>query len=87
MLLVHPEGDGSRATNEDLNISFVPTPDYAGIATAAAGGEVWGGRAATVAELARNLPEAIQSVMSGKSAVLEAQLDGTTGKYVESQRS
>ncbi|KAJ5960945.1 Thiamine pyrophosphate enzyme C-terminal TPP-binding [Penicillium vulpinum] len=84
MLLVHPEGDGSRATNEELNISFAPTPDYAGIAKAAAGGELWAGRASTVAELAQKLPEAIQSVMDGKAAVLEVQLDGTTGKYTES---
>ncbi|KAJ6010370.1 hypothetical protein N7451_001782 [Penicillium sp. IBT 35674x] len=84
MLLVHPNGDGSRATNEDLNISFVPTPDYAGIAKAAAGGELWAGRASNVAELAQRLPEAIQSVLGGRSAVLEAQLDGTAGKYVES---
>ncbi|KAJ5083985.1 hypothetical protein NUU61_008564 [Penicillium alfredii] len=83
MLLVHPSGDGSRATNEDLNISFAPTPDYAGIAKAAAGGEMWAGRASTVAELAEKLPEAIQSVLSGKGAVLEAQLDGMMGKYVE----
>lgn len=83
MLLVHPEGDGSRATNEDLNISFAPTPDYPGIAKAAAGGEIWAGRAATVAELAQKLPEAIQSVLDGKGAVLEAQMDGTVGKYVE----
>ncbi|KAJ5885821.1 hypothetical protein N7504_011657 [Penicillium tannophilum] len=83
MLLVHPNGDGSRATNEDLNISFVPTPDYAGIAKAAAGGELWAGRASNVVELAQRLPEAIQSVLDGKSAVLEAQLDGTAGKYVE----
>lgn len=84
MLLVHPNGDGSRATNEDLNISFAPTPDYAGIAQAAAGGELWAGRASNVAELAQKLPEAIQSVLGGTSAVLEAQLDGTTGKYVGS---
>ncbi|KAJ5826332.1 hypothetical protein N7474_003470 [Penicillium riverlandense] len=83
MLLVHPDGDASRATNEDLNISFAPSPDYPGIAKAAAGGEIWAGRAATVAELAQKLPEAIQSVLSGKSAVLEAQMDGTVGKYVE----
>lgn len=83
MLLVHPEGDGSRATNEDLNISFAPTPDYAGIAKAAAGGELWAGRASTVAELAQKLPEAIKSVLDGQAAVLEAQLDGTSGKYVE----
>lgn len=83
MLLVHPSGDGSRATNEELNISFTPTPDYAGIAKAAAGGELWAGRAATVGELARLLPEAIKSVVNGTGAVLEAQLDGTDGKYVE----
>lgn len=83
MLLVHPNGDGSRATNEDLNISFAPTPDYSGIAKAAAGGELWAGRASTVAELAQKLPEAIQSVLNGTGAVLEAQLDGTEGKYVE----
>ncbi|PLN83681.1 thiamine pyrophosphate-requiring enzyme [Aspergillus taichungensis] len=83
MLLVHPEGDGSRATNEDLNISFAPSPDYAGIAKAASGGTVWAGRAATVAELGRLLPEAIKCVQSGTAAVLEAQLDGTAGKYVQ----
>lgn len=82
MLLVHPHGDGSRATNEDLNISFAPTPDYPGIAKAASGGHIWAGTAATVAELGKLLPEAIQSVLNGTGAVLEAQLDGTTGKYV-----
>lgn len=83
MLLVHPEGDGSRATNEELNISFAPTPDYPGIAKAASGGEIWAGRAGTVAQLAKLLPEAIRTVQNGTSAVLEAQLDGTVGKYVE----
>lgn len=82
MLLVHPDGYGSRATNEDLNISFAPTPDYSGIAKAAAGGELWAGCAATVGELARLLPQAVQSVLNGTGAVLEAQLDGTEGKYV-----
>ena len=82
MLLVHPDGDGSRATNEELNISFAPTPDYAGIAKAASGGEIWAGCAATVADLGRLLPEAIKSVQNGTTAVLEAQLDGSRGKYV-----
>ncbi|KOC12606.1 acetolactate synthase [Aspergillus flavus] len=82
MLLVHPEGDGSRATNEDLNISFAPTPDYPGIAKAAAGGELWAGTATTVSDLARMLPEAIKAVQNGTTAVLEAQLDGTVGKHV-----
>ncbi|WEW57298.1 hypothetical protein PRK78_002763 [Emydomyces testavorans] len=81
LLLVHPDEAGSRATNEELNISFAPTPDYAGIAKAAAGGELWANRAGTVEELARLLPEAVDSVLSGKGAVLEAQLDGKEGKY------
>jgi thiamine pyrophosphate-dependent acetolactate synthase large subunit-like protein len=83
MLLVHPEGDGSRATNEELNISFVPTPDYAGIARAAGGGEIWAGRVATVGQLGEQLPIAIKNVLNGQTAVLEAQLDGTDGKYTE----
>lgn len=83
MLLVHPDGEGSRATNEELNISFAPTPDYSGIAKAAAGGELWAGRASTVAELSDALPKAVESVLNGKTAVLEAQLDGTEGKYSE----
>ena len=81
LLLVHPDGVGSQATNEDINISFAPTPDYAGIARAAAGGELWAGRAGTVEELAKALPEAVRSVLGGKGAVLEAQLNGKEGKY------
>jgi thiamine pyrophosphate-dependent acetolactate synthase large subunit-like protein len=82
LLLVHPNGLGSQATNEDINISFAPSPDYSGIAKAAAGGELWAGCASTVEELGKLLPEAVQSVLNGKGAVLEAQLDGKDGKYV-----
>nr|KMM70541.1 acetolactate synthase catalytic subunit [Coccidioides posadasii RMSCC 3488] len=84
LLLVHPNEGGARVTNEELNISFAPTPDYAGIAKAAAGGELWAGRAGTVEELAKALPEAIKSVLNGKGAVLEAQLNGKEGKYTGS---
>ncbi|KAI1962864.1 hypothetical protein LOZ58_002488 [Ophidiomyces ophidiicola] len=84
LLLVHPDEAGSRATNEELNISFAPTPDYAGIAKAAAGGKLWAGRAGTVEELAKLLPEAVRSVLDGKGAVLEAQLNGKDGKYAGS---
>lgn len=83
LLLVHPDEAGSRATNEELNISFAPTPDYAGIAKAAAGGDLWAGRAGSVEELTKLLPEAVKCVMNGKGAVLEAQLDGREGKYTE----
>lgn len=82
MLLVHPDGEGSKVNNEELNISFAPTPDYSGIAKAAAGGDIWAAHASTADELARLLPEAVQSVMNGKTAVLDAHLEGPAGKYV-----
>lgn len=81
MLLVHPEGLGSQATNEELNISFAPTPDYAGIAAAAGGGKIWAGRAADIKSLRVVLAEAVEAVKGGTSAVLEAQLNGTIGKF------
>ncbi|KAF2014126.1 thiamine diphosphate-binding protein [Aaosphaeria arxii CBS 175.79] len=81
MLLVHPDGEGSKVSNEELNISFAPTPDYSGIAKAAAGGEIWAAHASTADDLARLLPEAIKSVLSGTSAVLDAHLEGPDGKY------
>ncbi|KAK5109602.1 hypothetical protein LTR62_006839 [Meristemomyces frigidus] len=79
--LVHPNGEGSKVDNRALNISFAPTPDYAGIAKAAAGGEAWAGSAGTVEELRRLLPEAIEAVKGGKCAILDAHLDGPEGKY------
>ncbi|KAA8611953.1 IlvB Thiamine pyrophosphate-requiring enzyme [Pyrenophora tritici-repentis] len=81
MLLVHPDGEGSKVSNEELNISFAPTPDYSGIAKAASGGEIWAAHASTAEELGKLLPEAIKSVLEGKSAVLDAHLEGPEGKY------
>ena len=68
-------------SNEELNISFAPTPDYAGIAKAASGGTAWAGYAGTADELARLLPEAVAAVKSGRCAVLDAHLDGPQGKF------
>jgi thiamine pyrophosphate-dependent acetolactate synthase large subunit-like protein len=81
MLLVHPDGEGSKVSNEELNISFAPTPDYSGIAKAASGGEIWAEHAGTADELAKLLPEAIKAVLGGRSAVLDAHLEGPEGKY------
>ncbi|KAF2108903.1 thiamine pyrophosphate enzyme, N-terminal TPP binding domain-containing protein [Lophiotrema nucula] len=81
MLLVHPDGEGSKVSNEELNISFAPTPDYSGIAKAAAGGDIWAAHASTADDLARLLPEAIKSVIEGRAAVLDAHLEGPEGKY------
>lgn len=78
---MHPDGAGSKVSNEELNISFAPTPDYAGIAKAAAGHKLWAGHASTVEELERLLPQAVESVKNGVAAVLDAHLDGPKGKY------
>ena len=69
-------------SNEELNISFAPTPDYSGIAKASSCGKCWAGHAGTVEELAKMLPEAIEAVKGGVCAVLDAHLDGPQGKYV-----
>ena len=75
LLLVHPDGAGSKATNEEMNISFEPSPLYAEIAKASAGGELWAGAARTREELERMLKEAVESVKNGVGAVLDARLD------------
>ena len=79
--LVHPHGLGSKVDNIELNISFEPTPDYAGIAKAASGGKLYAGRAGTVDELERVLSEAVEAVKAGTSAVIDCHLDGSVGKY------
>ncbi|KAH8674322.1 thiamine pyrophosphate enzyme, N-terminal TPP binding domain-containing protein [Xylariales sp. PMI_506] len=71
LLLVHPDGEGSKSTNEEINISFEPSPDYAGIAKAAAGGDLYAARVEKVSELDKVLQEAIETVKGGKSAVLD----------------
>ncbi|KAK7548689.1 thiamine pyrophosphate enzyme, N-terminal TPP binding domain-containing protein [Phyllosticta citricarpa] len=81
LLLVHPDGEGSKVDNREINISFAPSPDYAGIARAASGGRVWAGSAGTVEQLELRLKEAVESVLSGTTAVLDAHLDGSEGKY------
>ncbi|KAH7377448.1 thiamine pyrophosphate enzyme, N-terminal TPP binding domain-containing protein [Cadophora sp. MPI-SDFR-AT-0126] len=74
LLLVHPDGLGSKVSNEELNISFAPNPDYSMIAKGASGGKCWGGLASTVEELARKLPEAVNAVQNGVSAILDARI-------------
>lgn len=74
MLLVHPDGEGSKATNEELNISFDPVPDYSGIAKAASSGKCFAGTASTADELQSVLLDAVAAVKSGRSAVVDARL-------------
>ncbi|KAH8588860.1 thiamine pyrophosphate enzyme, N-terminal TPP binding domain-containing protein [Bisporella sp. PMI_857] len=71
LLLVHPDGLGSEATNEELNIA-ISGPDYANIAKAAAGGNSYAGKVSLAGDLESILKEAIESVKSGITAVVEA---------------
>ncbi|EON69948.1 thiamine pyrophosphate enzyme [Coniosporium apollinis CBS 100218] len=81
LLLVHPDGEGSKVSNEQLNISFAPSPDYAGIAKAASGGRCWAGTAGTVSELGKALGEAVEVVKGGRSAVLDCWVLGAQGGF------
>jgi thiamine pyrophosphate-dependent acetolactate synthase large subunit-like protein len=72
--LVHPEGLGSKATNEEINISFEPSPDYAGIASAAASGDVHAFRVDKASELKRVLEDAVAKVKAGKTAVVDCKV-------------
>lgn len=71
MLLVHPDGPGSRATNEELGISFDPVPDYAGIAKAAADGHAYAAKVSQASKLKATLAEAIAQVRAGQTAVVD----------------
>lgn len=71
LLLVHPDGLGSKATNEEINISFDPVPDYAGIAKAAAGGDIHAFKVEGAAELESVLKDAIAKVQAGQTAVVD----------------
>ncbi len=73
MLGVHPDGYGSRSRAEDLDVSFDPSPDYAGIAAAAGGALAQTVR--TPEELDAALDRALHAVREeGRCAVLDAWL-------------
>jgi pseudouridine-5'-phosphate glycosidase len=71
---VHPDGEGSKASNEEINISFDPVPDYAGIAKAAAGGQLHTARVDRAADLEEVLKKAIEVVQGGTTAVLDCKV-------------
>ncbi|KAK7227843.1 hypothetical protein V2G26_000013 [Clonostachys chloroleuca] len=71
-LLVHKDGLSSRHNRKDLNLSFEPSPDYATIAAAA--GNAYGALIETKDQVEPVLKEAIKTVQSGKSAVVEVRV-------------
>jgi len=72
LLLVHPDGLGSQASNQEINISFDPVPDYAGIAKAAAGGDLFTAKIRKASEIEETLRSAVQAVLGGQTAVVDA---------------
>ncbi|KHN99756.1 Thiamine pyrophosphate enzyme, N-terminal TPP-binding domain protein [Metarhizium album ARSEF 1941] len=74
LLQVHPDGLGSRVSNEEMNISFRPVPDYSGIAKAAADGDIHAARVSQASELEGSLREAIDKVKGGQTAVLDCKV-------------
>ncbi|KAF7631438.1 acetolactate synthase [Aspergillus flavus] len=68
-LLVHQDGLSSKSNRRDLNISFEPSPDYPGIATAA--GTAWGITVKEQEKLDSAIQEAANVVRGGKCAVIE----------------
>lgn len=69
---MHPDGLGSKASNNEINISFDPVPDYAGIAKASAGNNLFAARIKVASEIEATLRRAVQAVMAGQTAVVDA---------------
>ncbi|KAI1434368.1 thiamine pyrophosphate enzyme [Xylaria sp. CBS 124048] len=74
LMLVHPNGLGSTATNEEINISFDPVPDFSGIAKAAAGGDLFAAKVDKADALVETLKKAIAAVEGGQSAVVDCKV-------------
>lgn len=72
--LIHPEGAASKASNEDIHISFAPSPDYAGIAAAAGAGDVHALRVEDASQLEAVLKDAVAKVQAGNTAVVDCRI-------------
>ncbi|KAH8689804.1 thiamine pyrophosphate enzyme [Talaromyces proteolyticus] len=72
--LVYPSGLNKTATDDELNVSLRPSPDYSKLAEAAATQAGWlkGSQAKTVKELREQLIEAANIVQMGRSALVDA---------------
>jgi thiamine pyrophosphate-dependent acetolactate synthase large subunit-like protein len=82
--LVYPDGMNKTATDDELSISFNPSPDYAALVEAAAGsgsakvagGWMKGVRVSTVRELRKELEEAAERVrVEGRGVLVEALME------------
>lgn len=83
--LVYTKGEparlASQATNKQMHISFDPSPDYGGIAKAAAGKTfsnldvgLYAAKASNPLELEIAIVKAVEAVKEGRGAVVEARM-------------
>lgn len=61
-------------SNEELNISFAPTPDYAGIARAAGAGEIHALKTTASDQLESVLKDAVAKVQAGMTTVVDCKV-------------
>ena len=61
-------------SNEDINISFAPPPDYAGIAAAAGSGDIHALKVETADKLEAVLKDAVSKVLAGKTTVVDCRV-------------
>lgn len=73
-MLIHPDGVAAQATNEEMNISFSPSPDYAGIAAAAGAGDIHALKVTKAGELEGVLRDAVAKVKAGRTAVVDCKV-------------
>ena len=71
---MHPEGLGSQSSNEEINISFDPVPDYGGIAAAAGTGWVHALKAERAQDLEAVLRDAVAKVQAGQTTVVDCKV-------------
>ncbi|KAM0250026.1 hypothetical protein ACHAQJ_008795 [Trichoderma viride] len=73
-MLIHPDGAAAEATNEEMNISFAPSPDYAGIAAAAGAGDICALKVTKADELEVTLRDAVAKVKAGQTTVVDCKV-------------
>lgn len=73
-MLIRPDGVAAQATNEEMNISFKPSPDYAGIAAAAGAGDICALKATNAGNLEDILREAVANVKAGRTTVVDCKV-------------
>ncbi|OTA00196.1 hypothetical protein A9Z42_0058230 [Trichoderma parareesei] len=74
IVLNNNDGEAAEATNEEMNISFNPPPDYAGIAAAAGTGDIFALKVTKPDGLEAVLRDAVAKVKGGQTTVVDCRI-------------